>query len=303
MNADTLHHLATNYPEAVGHIIYLFIWGELVDAIQNQSISHLERIKMAMCAYYFFNIWAAFLDKAAYPRQRYFMSREAFNIVKMVVNGLVGLIVIYRDYVHHYEGRAPFLPWLHSTEVCEHLFGELHQQITDFTFLNTIYCIPKLGAIMRGILLATKVSRKVRASRYLHTWYDAQHLDLAELSRFPSDEQIQEIAQQSYQEADMLFSQLDIPLPTFLDPRRRLPAVSNLFTAADQGIREGSDRANAKRQFELMCMQLSLLLDSDSDSDSDNNSHDESLAPSPNEEDELEDVLQYVEGMPWADKN
>jgi hypothetical protein len=44
--AATLAYLSENFPEYIGEIVYLFVFGELVDAYQNREISHAERIKV-----------------------------------------------------------------------------------------------------------------------------------------------------------------------------------------------------------------------------------------------------------------
>jgi len=93
-SADTLEFISTRYPNEVGEIMYLFIWGELVDAIQNRHITHIERIGMALRAYFFFQIWKAFKKKASSPTGRYFISPQAEDILNMVVHGLIGLVII-----------------------------------------------------------------------------------------------------------------------------------------------------------------------------------------------------------------
>ena len=44
--AETLAYLSKNFPEYVGEIVYLFVFGELIDAYQNRKIPHAERIKV-----------------------------------------------------------------------------------------------------------------------------------------------------------------------------------------------------------------------------------------------------------------
>jgi len=61
ISADVLQYLADNHPDYVGKIVYLFVFGELIDAYQNQSMQHLERIKLVLQARYFLDSWEAFL--------------------------------------------------------------------------------------------------------------------------------------------------------------------------------------------------------------------------------------------------
>jgi hypothetical protein len=44
----------------------------------------------------------------------------------------------------HLPNLFPLLPWLHSTEACEHGFGEAWKVVKDFTMLDLIYIFPKL---------------------------------------------------------------------------------------------------------------------------------------------------------------
>ena len=65
-SADVLKYLADNHPDYVGEIVYLFVFGELIDAYQNRSIQHLERIKLVLRAKYFLDSWKAFLSACGY---------------------------------------------------------------------------------------------------------------------------------------------------------------------------------------------------------------------------------------------
>ena len=56
-SAPTLKFLSDKHPEYLGEIIYLFIFGELIDAYQNHNIDHQERIKLVLWAQYFINAW------------------------------------------------------------------------------------------------------------------------------------------------------------------------------------------------------------------------------------------------------
>ncbi|KAJ7911244.1 hypothetical protein B0H13DRAFT_1614840 [Mycena leptocephala] len=51
--AIVLEYWSENHPEYVGEIVYLFVFGELVDTYQNCKIGHAERIKRALRARYF----------------------------------------------------------------------------------------------------------------------------------------------------------------------------------------------------------------------------------------------------------
>ncbi|KAF8222893.1 hypothetical protein L208DRAFT_1381678 [Tricholoma matsutake] len=59
----------------VGKIVYLFLFGEFIDAYQNGSISHHERLKLVLQAQYFLDSWETFLSQSGYKKSQYFLSR------------------------------------------------------------------------------------------------------------------------------------------------------------------------------------------------------------------------------------
>ena len=152
-SADMLNYLTNHHPDYVREIAYLFVFGKLIDAYQNQRIPHVERVKMVLHVRYFLDSWEAFLNHCGYPKTRYFLSWEATDIVCIVIEGYLILIIIHHD---HVPILSPLLPWLHSSETCEHVFGEARQIVKDFTYLNLIYMIPKLRIkIHEAVLWAT----------------------------------------------------------------------------------------------------------------------------------------------------
>ena len=50
-SADTLSYLTNHHPDRVGEIVYLFVFGDLIDAYQNRSIPHREQVKMLLQLY------------------------------------------------------------------------------------------------------------------------------------------------------------------------------------------------------------------------------------------------------------
>ncbi|KAJ8089784.1 hypothetical protein PM082_018360 [Marasmius tenuissimus] len=75
-----------------------------------------------------------------YTHTQYFLSREASDIIRFLVNGLLSLVIIHRDY----HPKVPLLPWLHSTEACEHLFGLVRKIVPDFALKDFYDAIPKI---------------------------------------------------------------------------------------------------------------------------------------------------------------
>ena len=101
---------------------------------------------MVLRCRYLLRLWKRFLNAADYPKSRYYISREADNILDTLVDGLLGLVYIYQDHLggEHY----PLLPWLHSTEICEHVFAECRKLVKDFTHLNFLHMVPWLHILI-----------------------------------------------------------------------------------------------------------------------------------------------------------
>ena len=152
-SSDTFSYLTNHYQERVGEIVYLFVFGDLIDAYQNRSIPHRERVKMLLRARYFVDSWECFLEHAGYKKHLHFLSHKATDILRQIIEGLLGLIYIYRDHLHSPDDTNPLLPWLHSTEQCEHIFGEARRIVEDFCFLDFIYMIPKLRVTIHEAML------------------------------------------------------------------------------------------------------------------------------------------------------
>ena len=165
--AGTLEWLTWHHADQRGLIAYLFIIGEAVDAYQNRCISHGERVKMLLRAMFFMEGWEEFISKARYRSSTHFISREYREILRILVSGFVQLVIIHRDLL---DDVYAFLPWLHSTEVCEHLFGMMRSILRDFTMLDFVYMVPKLLIRIREhVLNAASPNGKSRASGYNHT--------------------------------------------------------------------------------------------------------------------------------------
>ena len=242
-SADVLQYLSDHHPDHVGEIIYLFIFGELIDAYQNCSISHHERLKMVLRARYFLDSWDTFLSHSGYKKTQYFLSREAVDIAHIIIEGYISLVIIHRD---HVNGLVPLLPWLHSSEACEHVFGEARQVVKDFTLLDFIYMVPKLRIRLRqAILCALASDPKARASGYCHTYFDHTNIDLRALASYPSDDEVTEAAQEAAQEVDSLIALLGI-VPGQLHrlqgaPEVVLPSILSLLVCPQDEKAEDDD--------------------------------------------------------------
>jgi len=120
--ADTLKYLCDNHPDYLGEIVYLFVFREHIDAYQNCSLMHNEHIKLVLQARYFLDSWETFLTASGYSKTTYLLSREALDITCIIIEGYLALVLIHHDHVN--AMLTPLYPWLHSSEACEHTFGE-----------------------------------------------------------------------------------------------------------------------------------------------------------------------------------
>ena len=207
-SGHTINWMKKHHPEALGFIVYLFVFGELIDACQNRHITLLERATMALRALFFLEMWEAFLAAAKYLKSQHFLSPAAVNIARTLIRGLLQLIIIYRD---HVPGNIPLLPWLLTTEVCEHIFGICRQMVKDFNMLDFEYMVPKLFIQLREAVLTKCCSdRKARASGYNHTYGDARDINLQNLSMYPTDAQFRVAAECAHEQTESLWALLGI---------------------------------------------------------------------------------------------
>lgn len=280
-SAGTLEYICENHAEYMAEIVYLFVFGELIDAYQNRSIPHSERVQMVLRARYFLDGWETYLSHAQLSTKSYFLSREVADISRIIIDGYLSLMIIHHDYL---DEPFPLLPWLHSTEACEHIFGEARRLVKDFCMLDFIYMVPKLCfSVQRAIVHAKGADAHLRANGYNHTYVDASGADLRVLSVFPDDAQIVEISKVARGEADSLMELLGLQLRVlnhlrgFKAPNQvELPGVETLVAAARAGHPESADLSDDEH------------FDSESDSDIE-------LC----ENAEMEKVIHEMEAMRW----
>lgn len=214
-SAPNLRHILISFPEYNGLAIYIFVVGDMVDAYQNRSISHVERATMVLTARYFLMAWRSHTEMHPdHSLSTHFISRESFEIFLMVCDGLLALIVLYRKEFPTF----PLLPWLHSTEACEHIFGTLRTLKADFTAMDALYIQPKLRTLLLAafddILHENPASDK--AAGYFHSYHLSQDIDFAVLSRWPSDEELQSANQRGFEAASQLLSAVGIDAAAML---------------------------------------------------------------------------------------
>jgi hypothetical protein len=206
-SASFLKYCITQHSNNIALPIYLFIFGELIDAYENRHIPHIDRVKMVLRVHFFKSMWKSFLQSAGYPKSKYFISAAADDIIDILIHGLLGLIYIYRD---HLEKPFPLLPWMHGSEANEHVFGLLRSIITDFTMLDILRLVPKVNVRLMAACRAknVKVDFRCTASGYSHTYFDADDIPLGLLSEFPSDNDIACAASSAYDEVTALWDLL-----------------------------------------------------------------------------------------------
>ncbi|KAJ6585790.1 hypothetical protein B0H19DRAFT_926943 [Mycena capillaripes] len=239
-SGKTLEFQLENFPDHTGPSIYLFVIGEMIDAWQNRNISHRDRVKMVLRARFFLMAWRAHTESHPdHKLQTHFISRESFNIFLTICDGLLALVVAYRRYFPTY----PLLPWLHSTEVCEHLFGMLRQLKKDFNYVDVLYLERKLRVLMMGAFANQSADEQANqtSAGYYHTYFKADDLDTAELMQYPTDEEFTNASRYAYDEASHLLKVVGIdanrmlseyqapqsvptwPTPAHLRPKSRPP--------------------------------------------------------------------------------
>jgi len=220
-SAEMLHFQMKNYKEERGLTVYLFVLGELIDAWQSRNIPHLERAKMVLRARFFLMAWRSHIvQHPDYSVNTQFISRESYEIFLSLCDSLLALIIVYRGFYPTY----PLLPWLHSTETCEHLFGILRQLKKDFSFSDMLYLEPKLRTLMLGEFgnLTAKQKANETSAGYHHTYFKADDLDLPALFQYPTDIELEAASKAAFAETQQLLATVGIDaaqmLRTYLPP-------------------------------------------------------------------------------------
>ncbi|KAG7095522.1 hypothetical protein E1B28_006260 [Marasmius oreades] len=202
----TLEWLTKHSPSLVGLIIYLFVFGELVDAYESRLIDIHTRVRMVLRAYYFLEIWIQFLQATKYPLKKHCISHEAIDIINTLVHGFLESVIIYRD---HVKGQRPFLPWRIGSGPCERVFGKCRRLVKDFMMVQFFEMVPKLFIGLREEALASRFSDgKETVSGYSHTDLDCRGMDLRKQRLIPSDDEINEESVLAYGDAENLWTVL-----------------------------------------------------------------------------------------------
>ncbi|KAF9022435.1 hypothetical protein BDZ89DRAFT_1018917 [Hymenopellis radicata] len=209
-SGQTLEWLVKHHPEHLGTIVYLFIISELIDAYQNRHIPLVERVQMVLRAHFFMEFWERYLDQAGYSKYRHFISHDYAAIIRILIDGFLEVLYIYRDDL---GGLYPLILWLLSSEPDEHIFGVGRKIVPDFHMLNFYQSLPKMFIRMREALFSGKYSdSKLRASGYHHLYMDVRDIDLSALADYPTNVDINRVSKHAYQEAENLFALLGVTI-------------------------------------------------------------------------------------------
>ena len=208
-SAAALDFVTKQFPDRLGLVAYLFVMGEIVDAYQSRSISHLERIKMVLRCRYFLRLWKRFINAAGYTKSKNYISREADDILDTLIDGLIGLVYVYRDHLGGH--RYPLLLWLHSTEICEHVFAECRKLVKDFSHLNFLYMTSQLHVLIRAATSFSKgTDPRAQAMGYSHSHLDPENASIESLAMYPTDGEIALVVVEAWDEAVTLLGLLGI---------------------------------------------------------------------------------------------
>jgi hypothetical protein len=203
LSAESLSFLLHHCPEQTGLSVLLFIGGELIDAWQHRGLKHIDRAKLAFRTKLCLMAWRSHI--VAHPDHspsKHFISHECFDILMTLSDSLIALIVTYCKFYPNY----PLCPWLHSTEMCEHIFGMLRQLKKDFTYLDMLHLESKLRRLMLGDFgrLAAQEQANATSSGYFHTYMDKDGIDMESLLAYPTDEELERVMDHALEECAQL---------------------------------------------------------------------------------------------------
>lgn len=168
----------------------------------------------------------------------------------------IGALDIYHD---HISNDHPLLPWLHTSEPCEHAFANLRNIKKDFAMLDAYYAIPKLHAkLQEEVLRQRSPDFKARAQGYTITYFYDHTIDIPELSQYPSDIDIKEASQEAAHEAQSLLALCGISPALLMQTRSIMLPGINYF---DAGMNISDDEQDVEES------ESELVVDFDAEAD------------------------------------
>ncbi|KAF9008482.1 hypothetical protein BDZ89DRAFT_920748, partial [Hymenopellis radicata] len=183
-SASALECAAQLPEDNLGLCVYLFVFGEFIDAFQSRSMPHRQRARIAIRTRIFLSTWKSFLKKQGYAENRHYISKQADDIFHILIDGLLGLLLIHRD---HLPKGVPLLLWKHATMGNENIFSVMCGITPDFSLVQAILMAPHLRVSMLASMRArfAKAGFKEVASGY--QFADDGSVDYKLLAEFPSD--------------------------------------------------------------------------------------------------------------------
>ncbi|PKY30576.1 hypothetical protein RhiirB3_486732 [Rhizophagus irregularis] len=186
-----------------------------------------------MTAYFFLHLWKYHIETLSdlYPSyisiSKNFLAMQTFNIMISLVESLVLLIKIHRDYYKN----IPLLPWKHGTESCEHIFGISRQFRSDFNYLEILQMVPKINQYLRSVQSDNLLFRKEKIVREGYDFNEYAEINLSNnnlecLRYWPSDIEIDNAISIGYERAIHLAKYLEmtaVPDAYYFNIHKRFP--------------------------------------------------------------------------------
>ncbi|KAF0431535.1 hypothetical protein F8M41_005384 [Gigaspora margarita] len=204
--------------------------GELIDSYLNRDIAPIERIRIAITAYFFLHLWKFHIETLATKYSDFvsvrtnFLSHQSFAIFTSLAESIVLLVKAHREFYP----QIPLLPWFHGSEACEHFFGFVHQINTDFDFADLIQMIPKIcqyNKALRDQKLNFDKEKSVKQDNLILIG-QFDDLILEKLRLWPTDKQIIQTIHHSHHLACELTESLGMIQPADLSINRNNLLVS-----------------------------------------------------------------------------
>ncbi|KAJ7467785.1 hypothetical protein B0H11DRAFT_2306121 [Mycena galericulata] len=267
-SADTLQQAAQEAKKNLGLVVYLFVFGDLIDAYQSRTLSHHKHAKIAIRAHIFLQTWRLYLKKAGYSEARHFISKKAFDIFEILAGpGLSpsptrpGPRILLSPSPTRPDPSPGFqagpdpnnTTWFIASEPNEHSFAGLRDAFEDFTLQEAIITIPKLHEKLEADVRARmNVSDlKKQASGYSHTYFTSDDIDFSLLASMPTDVDLSTAYGIAEEEVNCLWSLLsqelnDAPTPGLIPQPCPDPDFEDLYLDEETDAAETAESAAAE---------------------------------------------------------
>ncbi|EJD33467.1 hypothetical protein AURDEDRAFT_21852, partial [Auricularia subglabra TFB-10046 SS5] len=219
---ETLAHHHEQHPQRTSLGVYLYFMGSLFDAWQSRKMSISTRVLIALRCHFFLQTWRAHV--VAHPdhhTKHNFISRECEDILRTVCHSLIALVMSYRKYYPD----CPLLPWLHSTEPDEHVYGVTRMVKPDFTYADFLEIVPKVTHYLMGMFatMGSTERASLTASGYWHTWTKNSDIDLTAAVCWPTDNEIARLSAIALDDVRCIMSAVGINVNRVIHLPRQKP--------------------------------------------------------------------------------